>query len=115
MNSVVADLARAPLNELELERAKRSMLAQLVLGLETPGGFAHTLADLFYNGMSKDELERRLHELSALTTDHCREIIARQVTGRAKVLVVLGDAKKLKSALGELGPVEVINVESELR
>src|SRR5262249_3179459 len=74
MTSVVQDLARAPLDEHELERAKRSMLAQMILGMETPAGLASMLADLLYNGSGKDDLEKRAHELADLGTERCREV-----------------------------------------
>jgi zinc protease len=115
MTSVVQDLSRAPLDEHELERAKRSMLAQMVLALETPAGFASMLADLLYNGSSKDDLEKRTHELAGLGTERCREVIDRHVVGKAKILVVLGNARQLKGPLSELGSVELRSVASELK
>jgi zinc protease len=115
MTGIVQDLARSPLDEHELERAKRSMLAQMILGLETPAGFASAIADLLYDGSAKDDLEKRAHELEALSTERCRQVIERHVNGKPKVLVVLGDARRLKGPLSELGSIELRSLASELR
>lgn len=115
MLGVVGDLSSAPVDGEELARAKRSMLAQLVLAVETPAGLAEALSDAIYHGLKGTRPQEMVAELAGLGPERCKEVIERRVTGRPKVLVVLGDAQQLGSALNELGPVEIVEVARELR
>ncbi len=75
IRSDVAELAREPLGEDELARAKKSLRADAIRALKTNLGLAQQLATSFLIGGDPYYLERRLRQLEAVTADEIMSFI----------------------------------------
>jgi zinc protease len=102
--------AEAP-SEKELENSKTYLLGSFVRGRETPQQTADDLWLIESQKLGADYLERLLAGIAEANEEDCRKLVARTVEPERLVIVVLGDAARVKEALGLIAPVTVVEDE----
>ncbi len=99
--------ADAP-NNAELENSRSYILGSFVRGRETPQQIAGDLWLIESQQLGSDYLERLLEGVANAGTDDCNRLITDTIDTQNLLIVVLGDAGKLKEQLGKIAPVTVI-------
>ncbi|MBC8146310.1 MAG: insulinase family protein [bacterium] len=95
----------------ELEMVTNYILGLQSLQIETPGqvaGFVRTVA--LYD-LPHDYYERFPDAIRAVTRERILEVAKRYMDPNTMIVVVVGDAAKIKSELEEFGPVSVVGAE----
>lgn len=96
-----------PVTRLELEEAKRSVVANFALALERPArllGFAITRK--IYN-LPSDYWDTYPEKIMAVTADDVRRVARRYLNPETMQLVAVGDVQKIRSVLEKYGSVRV--------
>jgi zinc protease len=108
------DLALATLGRLEkdgvapdaLASAKAYVLGQYPLALETAANWAATIADLEFYGLDRSYIDAYATQIGAVDVTATRSLIDRVYPrGDNLVLVLIGDAAKIRDKIGKYGPV----------
>jgi zinc protease len=118
-NATVAETVKTILEEVKrikdeppTEREQDDAVSYLVGNFprrhETPMTLAHELWKLHVEGLPRDYFERHLRDLSAVTAENVTEVATALIDEDHLVIVVVGPAKTLESALREIAPVEVV-------
>lgn len=98
-------MATLPVRAEELDSARQYALGTLALSTSTQAGLASTLAALAGHELGLDWLASHRRALLAVTVDAVREQARRFLAPSRLVMVVLGDAAKVRADLGTLGEV----------
>jgi zinc protease len=91
----------------ELESSKSYILGSFVRGRETPQQIAGDLWLIESQGLSKDYLERLLSGIAKAKQTDCERLIRETIEPSKLVIIVAGDAGKLKEGLEQIAPVTV--------
>ena len=105
----LARLKRAALSRAQLESARGYLLGQHPLSFETSADWAHALAELTAWDLTPGYIEGYASELCAVTLDDAHCAIAEAFPDPdATVIVVIGDAARIRSSLSAFGPMTEI-------
>ncbi|MBN1391721.1 MAG: insulinase family protein [Sedimentisphaerales bacterium] len=99
-------------SEKELENSRSYILGSFVRGRETPQQIAGDLWLIESQGLGKDYLERLLDGIAKAKQTDCENLVEGTIEPEKLVIVVVGEAEKLKEALEEIAPVTVIAAEN---
>lgn len=105
-------LREEPVPAMELEEAKRSIVASFALSLEQPSRIMQYAADRHRYRFAADYWDRYPAEIAAVTSDDVRRVTRQYLEPDKLQIVAVGDAALLKSALKEWGDVEVEEAEN---
>ncbi len=99
---------QAPTSD-ELEKVRSSILGGFAGKRETPQALAGDLWLIEAEDLSTDHFEKMLSHVAATKAKDCLKLIRRTVEPSKMVIVVVGDANKLKQDLEEIAPVTVVS------
>lgn len=114
-----ADTVRAVLEEIdrlkkdgptetELSDTKSYVLGSFPGDRETPQQVASALWSIQLNDLPADYYDRMLSAIAQTTAADCARVIAAQIDSSKMIIVVVGNAAKIKADLEAIRPVEVI-------
>jgi zinc protease len=92
----------------ELDDSRSYMLGSFVGWRETPQQIAGDLWLIESQGLGKDYLERLLRGIAKARRMDCEHLVRETIEPGKLVIVVVGEAKKLKGELEKIAPVTVI-------
>lgn len=91
----------------ELENSRSYILGSFVRGRETPQQIAGDLWLIESQGLSRDYLERLLSGIAKAKRTDCKRLVRETIEPGKLVIVVVGEAEKLKGELEKIAPVTV--------
>jgi zinc protease len=114
-----AEAVRAVLEEIErlktkgpsddeLESSRSYILGSFVRGRETPQQIAGDLWLIESQGLGEDYLERLLGGIAKAKRTDCERLVRETIEPSKLVIVVVGEAGKLKEELEQIAPVTVV-------
>jgi predicted Zn-dependent peptidase len=98
-----------PISAQELEEAKGQLNGNFALAMEDPSDFAAQLSSRYLTAVPIDELNNYLQKVEAVTAAEVQAAAAKYIDSKQPVMVVVGNAEKLKPQLEKIGPVEVVD------
>jgi predicted Zn-dependent peptidase len=101
----------APTQE-EVEVNRSFITGNFIIDRETPQAVAQDLWMVQSQNLGKDYLNRLLKGVAATTVEDCRTFASGSVRQDELVVVVVGDAGKLKDGLEKIAPVTVVTADS---
>ena len=96
-------------DETELNESKSYILGSFVKNRETPQQIAGDLWLIESQQLGADYLERLLAGIAVTTPQDCINLVTETVEPDRLIIVVVGEAQKLKSGLEQIAPVTVVN------
>ncbi len=96
----------------ELESSKSYILGSFVRGRETPQQIAGDLWLIESQGLGKDYLERLLRGIAEAKSTDCERLVRETIEPSKLVIVVVGEAEKLKGGLEKIAPVTVVEAKA---
>jgi len=103
-------LRTEPPDSGDLEDAKTYFAGSFVRQRETPQAIAEDLWLVESQRLGSDYFERLMASIAETTSAHCVELAAASLDPGNLVIVVVGDAEKIKADLEAIAPVTVIKV-----
>jgi len=97
----------------ELEEQKRSIVASFALSLENPAQLLNYSILRKIYGLPDDYWETYPAKTMAVTADDVQRVARQYVNPQTQQVVVVGDAKKIKSVLEKFGHVEVYDADGK--
>jgi zinc protease len=97
----------------ELENSRSYILGSFVGGRETPQQIAGDLWLIESQDLSKDYLERLLAGIAKAKRTDCERLVRETIEPGKLVIVVVGEAEKLKEGLEKIAPVTVAAAKEE--
>jgi zinc protease len=104
----VERLRKEPPTDKELGETKAHFVGSVALKRETPQQVANELWDAELYGLPQDHFEQTLARAAAVTPEECVALAKATIDPTKLVVVVVGDAEKLKEGLEKLAPVTVV-------
>ncbi|MFZ0034804.1 MAG: pitrilysin family protein [Sedimentisphaerales bacterium] len=104
--------ADGPSND-ELESSQSYILGSFVRGRETPQQIAGDLWLIESQDLSEDYLERLLDGIAKAKRTDCERLVRETIKPDKLVIIVVGEAEKLKEGLEQIAPVTVVAAEPE--
>ena len=101
-------LQNEPPTDKILEDTKNYFAGSFVRTRETPQAVAEDLWLIESQNLQPDYLDRLLESIANTTAEQCVDLAKRTIDPDKMVVVVVGDAKKIKKDLEEIAPVEVV-------
>jgi predicted Zn-dependent peptidase len=98
-------------SDKELEDSRSYILGSFVGGRETPQQIAGDLWLIESQNLSKDYLERLLRGIAKAKKTDCEHLVEGTIEPNKLVIVVVGEAEKLKGELEKIAPVTVVAAE----
>jgi len=92
----------------ELEKSQSYIIGSFVRGRETPQQIAGDLWLIESQGLGKDYLTRLLEGIARAKQTDCERLVRDTVEPDKLVIVVVGEAEKLKEELEKIAPVTVV-------
>jgi predicted Zn-dependent peptidase len=96
---------------LELENAKRAIVGQFALRLESPAGILGSFVTLKRYGLPDDYWDTYPARIAAVTADDVQRVARKYIALDKLQVVAVGDAKQINAALRKYGTVEVMDTE----
>jgi zinc protease len=100
-------------NDDELESSRSYILGSFVRGRETPQQIASDLWLIESQGLGEDYLERLLGGIAKAKRTDCERLVRETIEPSKLVIVIVGEAEKLKEGLEKIAPVTVVAVKEE--
>jgi len=97
----------------ELEEQKRSIVASFALSLESPAQLLNYAITRKIYGLPDDYWDTYPARIMAVTVDDVQRVARQYVNPQTQQVVVVGDAKKIKSILEKFGHVEVYDADGK--
>ena len=97
----------------ELLAAKRYLKGLFSISLATQGGITGRIAQLHLLDLGADYLQTYRARVDSVTQLRVQQVARKYIRTDRPVVVVVGDASKLRSQLESIGRVEVLNTEGE--
>ena len=101
-------LRTEPPSDKELGETKAHFVGSVALRRETPQQVANELWDAELYGLPEDHFERTLARAAAVTPAECIVLAKATLDPTKLVVIVVGDAEKIKDDLEKLAPVTVV-------
>jgi predicted Zn-dependent peptidase len=98
-------MASSGLDPDEKERSLQRLSGTFLLSLQTGGGIARELSELFLLGSGPEELGKGIEHLAQVPDHGIQEACRKYLDPRRAVVVAVGDGRKLVRALSSFGPV----------
>jgi len=98
-------------SEKELESNRAYILGSFVRGRETPQQIAGDLWLVESQGLGDDYLERLLDGIANAKQEDCERLVQGTIETDKQVIIVVGEAEKLKDELEQIAPVTVVAAE----
>jgi predicted Zn-dependent peptidase len=96
-------------SDKELEDSRSYILGSFVRGRETPQQIAGDLWLIESQGLDKNYLERLLSGIAKTEQADCEHLVQQTIEPGKLVIVVVGEAEKLKEGLKKIAPVTVVS------
>lgn len=104
-------LKRGALEQAMLDSSRSYVLGQFPLQFETAEHWANTLADLEFHGLGEDYIEDYGPQLAKVDLPETAAVIADAVPRPTDlVMVLIGDASKIRDAVAKYGPVTEMKI-----
>jgi zinc protease len=100
-------------SDKELKDSQSYILGNFVMGRETPQQIAGDLWLIESQGLGKDYLERLLNEITKAKRTDCERLVQKTIEPDKLVIIVVGEAEKLKDELEKIAPVTVVATKEE--
>jgi len=97
----------------ELEEQKRSLVANFALSLESASDLLNYSIIRKIYGLPDDYWETYPAKIMAVTADDVQRVARQYVNPQTQQIVVVGDAKKIKSILEKFGTVVVFDADGK--
>ncbi len=110
----IARLKNEGPNTEELEGTRSFILGNFIGERETPQQIARDLWLIQSQGLSEDYLERLLSSVAKLGCPDCEKLTKSTLQPDRQVVVVVGDAAKIKTDLEKIAPVTVISQKKDV-
>ena len=104
----VQRLRDVPPSTEELETTRSNLLGRFPAQRETPLDVARELWLIESDGLPADYFEKLLSRVAVVTGEDCRKIAAELAEPDRLVIVIVGDAEKMRSELEKIAPVTVV-------
>ncbi|HKV38451.1 MAG TPA: pitrilysin family protein [Blastocatellia bacterium] len=104
-------LRNEPVSAVDLAHAKNYLNGTFSLSLSTEGGLADRVLGIYLFGLGQDYLETFRSKVDAVTAEQVQRAAREHILTGPAIIVVVGDAGKLRDALKPLGPVTIVGVE----
>ena len=98
-------LRSEPVGEAELKAAKSFLSGIFVIGLTSQNGVADRLLIAEQYGLPQDYLSSYRDKVAAITSADVQRVAAKYMQPDRAVIVVVGDADKVRDTLGQFGPL----------
>jgi zinc protease len=108
MLRLIAQMRVTPVTETELQEARSYLKGTFVLGLVTQAGLDASLLSRELYGLPPDYLSAFRAHIDAVTVADVQRVAQRYFDTDHAVIVVVGDAEKLREPLKEVGEVEEV-------
>ncbi len=105
-------MTKEPVGEQELTDAKNDANSAFLFGLESQDGVSDRLTQIRVMNLPKNYLETYMTRINSVTSDQIQTAAKNYMAPSSCVIVVVGDALKLRPLLAKLGDVQVIEVQS---
>jgi zinc protease len=92
----------------ELETTRSHIIGRFPMQRETPQGVARDLWLMESEGLPADYYEKYLDAVGVVSAEDCRKLAEQIVDPGRLIILVLGDAGKMKDELGKIAPVTVL-------
>jgi zinc protease len=118
INEMLAEFDRLRNEEVpaqELQNAKNYLTGSFSISLSTQGGIADEILQTRLLGLSADYLKNYRARIEAVTAKDVQRAARKYILTDRPVIVVVGDAAKLRKELSRLGPVDVFDIKSRPR
>lgn len=109
----VEALQTQPPSAQELEHNRSYLLGSFIRNRQTPQDIAEDLWLIESHGLPADYFDKFLASIARTTTRDCSRFAGKSIDTSKLVVVVVGDAAKLKDELEQLAPVTVISAGQE--
>jgi zinc protease len=106
--SEIDRLRTEPPTDKELGETKAHFVGSVALQRETPQQVAGELWDAELYGLPEDHFERTLARAASVTPQECVELAKNTLDAAKLVVVVVGDARRIKEELEKVAPVTVV-------
>ncbi|MBY0374303.1 MAG: insulinase family protein [Bryobacteraceae bacterium] len=100
-------MAEEPVAAAELDEAKRALVANFALTLESPARVMSYVAERQRYGFPADYWDKYPERIAAVTAEDLQRVAKKYLNLEAMQIVAVGDAAKIQPALEKYGPVEV--------
>jgi zinc protease len=105
---LIDQLRKCPPDEQEMDSSKRYITGSFILNRQTPGQLAEDLWLTELENLGTDYFDRLLAEVAKTTAQDCLELVKKTIDPQKMVIVVVGDAGKIRGDLEQIAPVTVI-------
>jgi zinc protease len=102
-----------PVTDVELEGARSAIVGSFPLSVQTADQIADQVADAILLGLPQDYLSSYRTRIAAVTPAHMQAAARSLIRPDEAVIVVVGDAGRLRPALERIGPVTLVTAEGE--
>jgi zinc protease len=110
---VLTDVTTSDITADELARAKRRVIGQMVMSMQTMTQQAGLRVEALLNGYPIDYYDVYPSRIAAVTADQIRAVMNQYVDQNAMTIVVVAPAADVKPQLQRFGPVTVIPMPAE--
>lgn len=110
----LAQIGAEPAPPEELAAAKRFLVDQLPLRIDTTTKVANMVADLRTYGLPDDYWQSFRGQVEAVTAEQAKAAAEKYIQDDSALIVVVGQAAAIKDALSNYGPVLVIDAEGNV-
>ena len=106
-------LGRIRVTAAELQGAKNYLNGLFSLALSTEGGVTERIAQKYLLDLGSNYLESYRTMIESVTPEQVQQAARKFLSIERPVIVVVGDASKLRNQLESIGRVEVLNIEGK--
>ena len=111
----LADIRNRPVPADELDNAKRALVASFALSTENQGTALSNATQIKEYGFPADYWDTYPEKIAAVTAADVQRIAQKYIPFDDLVIVVVGDASKIRGVLAEFGPIEEWDTEGRRR
>jgi zinc protease len=110
LDEEIADLAKRPINDEEIKRAKDSILNSFVFRFDSPEKVLQEKMAYEYYGYPLDFLENFQKEIEKVTKEDVARVAAKYVHRDQMAVLVVGNVSEFDKPLSSLGPVTKLDI-----
>lgn len=105
------ELRTVPVPQDELDGIESNMTGSFPREVETPQQIAGQVATYRLMGLSQEDLESYRSRVAAVTPDDVMRVAREQIHPSRALVVVVGDATRIREGLARFGPLTLLDVE----
>jgi zinc protease len=110
LDEEISDLAKHPINDEEIKRAKDSILNSFVFRFDSPGKVLQEKMAYEFHGYPLDFLENFQKEIEKVTREDVARVAAKYVHRDQMAVLVVGNVREFDKPLSSLGPVTKLDI-----